>query len=225
MVIMAALIGRALSGKLSFTLMMWYRIHTTVKGENADMFVFKKAVAPFLLPPGIFILLLILSGAWFLKKKKLKAGVLNLSLGCLMWLTTIAPVANSLLRGLESGYDIPETPQGDVIILLGGGVYDQAPDLSGTGVPSEDAMARVVAAVRLQKRLNVPVIASGARCLSTSPRKRLLSNGLWSIWVFRRTRSSLKTTAGILLRMQNFQEKFVKKKALSSRLCSLPPII
>ena len=127
------------------------------------MFIFKKALVPFLLPPGIFILLLILSGAWFLKKKSFKAGVLNLALGCSMWLVTISPVSNTMLRGLESGFNLTKTLQGDVIILLGGGVYDKVPDLSGMGVPTEDAMSRVVSAVRLQKRLNVPVIASGGK--------------------------------------------------------------
>ena len=127
------------------------------------MFIFKKAVVPFLLPPGIFVLLLILSGAWFLKKRNVKAGVFNLALGCLMWLMTITPVSNTLLRGLESDFNIPEAPQGDVIILLGGGVYDKVPDQSGMGVPSGEAMSRVVAAVRLHKKLKVPVIVSGGK--------------------------------------------------------------
>jgi uncharacterized SAM-binding protein YcdF (DUF218 family) len=40
-------------------------------------------------------------------------------------------------------------------------VYDKVPDLSGIGAPSEEMIARLVTAVRLQKRLNVPVIISG----------------------------------------------------------------
>lgn len=127
------------------------------------MFIFKKAVVPFLLPPGVFVLLLMLSGAWFLKKNNFKTGLFNLALGCLMWLMTITPIANGLLRGLESGFSIPEALQGDVIVLLGGGVYDKVPDLSGMGVPSGEAMARVIAAVRLQRQLKVPVIVSGGK--------------------------------------------------------------
>lgn len=127
------------------------------------MFLLKKALTPFLLPPGIFILLLFFSGGWFLFKKKIKAGVFNFVIGSLMWLLAITPVSNAMLRGLESGFEIPTHLYGDVIILLGGGVYDKVPDFSGTGAPSSDAFARVVTAARLQKRLNVPVIVSGGQ--------------------------------------------------------------
>lgn len=78
-----------------------------------------------------------------------------------MWAFSTLPVADAMLNGLESDFRIPENPRGDVIILLGGGVYDNAPDLSGRGVPSEDMLGRIVTAVRLQKRLNIPVIISG----------------------------------------------------------------
>ncbi|HCZ11822.1 MAG TPA: YdcF family protein [Nitrospiraceae bacterium] len=87
--------------------------------------------------------------------------MVNLSIGIFMWLLSISPVADAMLRGLESDFKIPENPRGDVIILLGGGVYDKVPDLSGIGAPSEEMIARLVTAVRLQKRLNVPVIISG----------------------------------------------------------------
>ena len=50
---------------------------------------------------------------------------------------------------------------GDVIILLGGGVYDGVPDFSGIGRPSDRALPRVITAARLQKRLNLPVIVCG----------------------------------------------------------------
>ena len=68
-----------------------------------------------------------------------------------------------MLRGLESNLNLPRNPQGDVIILLGGGVYDKAPDLTGVGVPYQRVQAGIVTAVRLQKRLNVPIIVSGGK--------------------------------------------------------------
>ena len=113
------------------------------------------------MPPGIFIVLLVGFGIWFLLKKQWKAGMVNLSIGIFMWLLSISPVADTMIRGLESDFKIPENPRGDVIILLGGGAYDNAPDLTGVGAPSEEMLARLVAAVRLQKRLDVPVIISG----------------------------------------------------------------
>jgi uncharacterized SAM-binding protein YcdF (DUF218 family) len=88
------------------------------------MFIFKKVSTQFLLPPGIFIILLVGFGIWFLFKKQWKAGMVNLSIGIFMWLLSISPVADAMFRGLESDFRIPENPRGDVIILLGGGVYD-----------------------------------------------------------------------------------------------------
>ena len=127
------------------------------------MFALKKALTPFLLPPGLFMVLLFLSGLWFLYKKNIRAGGLNFIMGGLMWLLTLTPVSNIMIRGLESGMEIPKHLSGDVIILLGGGGYDKAPDFTGTGSLSSDALARVVTAVRLQKRFNVPIIVSGGQ--------------------------------------------------------------
>jgi len=127
------------------------------------LFMLKKTLIPFLLPPGIFIVLLVFSSVYFLFKKYWKAVIANLLIGCLMWSLSISPVSNAMLRGLESGFNVPRNPRGDVIILLGGGVYAEAPDLSGIGAPSADAIARIVTAVRIQKRLNIPVIVSAGR--------------------------------------------------------------
>jgi uncharacterized SAM-binding protein YcdF (DUF218 family) len=124
------------------------------------MFAFKKLVAPFLLPPGIFILILTVSGIFLLKKSR-KAGFLCIGVGVSLWLLSVSPVSNALMGGLESGLTIPANPRGDVIILLGGGIYEGVQDLTGIGAPSGDTLARIVTAVRLQKRLHIPVIVSG----------------------------------------------------------------
>lgn len=127
------------------------------------MFILKKVLSPFILPPGIFVLILLFTGFRFILKRYLKVGLVNLLLGMLLWLSSISPVSDAMFRGLEGGVKIPENPQGDVIILLGGGIYDGSPDISGIGVPSDGMMGRIVTAVRLQKKLNLPVIVSGGR--------------------------------------------------------------
>lgn len=124
------------------------------------IFIFKKALTPFLLPPGIFVTLLLLSGYVFFRRKKRKAARIHIILGLVLWAFTVVPVSDTLLRALESGIKIPESPKGDVIILLGGGVYDGATDLTGLGAPSDDTSARIITAVRLQKRFNIPIIVS-----------------------------------------------------------------
>ncbi|MBZ0155649.1 MAG: YdcF family protein [Alphaproteobacteria bacterium] len=124
------------------------------------MFLIKKIISPFLLPPGIFILVLLFSGFLFLRGKCRKAGVLNILLGVSLWLLSIAPVSDVLIGKLEAGFSLPENPKGDVIVLLGGGVYDNAPDMTGVGVPSEEMLGRIITAVRLQKKLRIPVVVS-----------------------------------------------------------------
>lgn len=125
------------------------------------MFILKKVLTPFLLPPGIFIISLIFTGVWFLHKKKWKAGIVVLIFGCFAWALSTAPVSDAMIKSLESEYGIPKNVEGDVIILLGRGVCDKAPDLTGLGVPSDGYFTRIVTAVRLQKRLNIPIIVSG----------------------------------------------------------------
>lgn len=127
------------------------------------MFIFKKALTPFLVPPGIFIVLLLFLGIWLLLKRQWRLGSINCLIGLFMWLLSISPVADLLHKGLEADFKIPEHPHGDVIILLGGGAHDKSQDLSGTGAPSEETLARIITGVRLQKRLNIPLIVSGGK--------------------------------------------------------------
>jgi len=125
------------------------------------MIIFKNVLTPFLLPPGIFISILIITGGWFLYKKNWKSGIVILIFGGFAWAFSIAPVSDAMIQGLESEYRIPKNVQGDVIILLGHGVFEEAPDLTGIGVPSGTYLTRIVTALRLQKKLNLPVIVSG----------------------------------------------------------------
>lgn len=125
------------------------------------MFILKKILTPFLMPPGIFIVLLICSGVWFSLRKQWKAGFLNCLIGIFMWALSLSPISDIMFRGLESDFKIPKNLHGDVIILLGGGVSDKAPDLTGVGTPSGEMLERTVTAVRIQKRLNVPIIVTG----------------------------------------------------------------
>lgn len=70
-------------------------------------------------------------------------------------------MADKLLGRLEAEFRIPKNPDGDVIVLLGGGVYDKVPDLTGSGAPTESMLARMVTAVRLQRQLHLPILISG----------------------------------------------------------------
>ena len=90
-----------------------------------------------------------------------------MTMGLLLWGMSLAPVANYLMKGLESGVTIPPVLRGDVIILLGGGANDNSPDLTGVGAPSDELVARLVTAVRAQKLTGLPVIVSGGAIRET----------------------------------------------------------
>ena len=130
--------------------------------------VIKKSITAFILPPGIFILLFILLSIVLFIKRKFRPALLSASLCILLWIFSIYPAADILLKGLESSYSIPKNPKGDVIVLLGGGVIEDAPDMTGVGAPSNGMYPRLVAAVRLHKMLKIPVIISGGKVFNKS---------------------------------------------------------
>ncbi|MBI2353771.1 MAG: YdcF family protein [Deltaproteobacteria bacterium] len=125
------------------------------------MFILKKCIAAFLLPPGILVLILLAAGLWSWRLRRRVTAVGALLLALLAWSLSTAQVSQMLMGRLERGFAIPRQPQGDVIVLLGGGLHDKVPDLTGSGAPSAGMMTRIVTAVRLQRRLDLPILVSG----------------------------------------------------------------
>jgi uncharacterized SAM-binding protein YcdF (DUF218 family) len=129
------------------------------------MYILKKLITAFILPPGIFILVMLLAGTFLLAFKRRLTGILLVLFGLLMWGLSISPVTDRMLTGLvrdiQSGTNLP---RGDVIVLLGGGVDDRLMDLSGKpGILPASLVDRLVTAARLAARLQVPIIVSGGR--------------------------------------------------------------
>lgn len=120
-----------------------------------------------------------------------------------MWVLSIAPVSDKLLRGLESDYTVPHNAKGDVIILLGGGVYGKAADLSGVGLPSGGALQRVVTAVRLYKKLGVPVIACSGQ---------VFEHGVAEAPILKRFLVDLGVPPGQVILEQNSRDTFENAK-------------
>lgn len=127
------------------------------------MFIFKKILSHFILPPGIFILILFFIGISLLIKRMWKNALMIFLTGSCLWLFSITPFSDFLYTWLESDLNTPKKPNGDVIILLSGGVYGKALDFTGKGVPKEDTLHRIITAVSLQKQLKLPIIVSGGR--------------------------------------------------------------
>jgi uncharacterized SAM-binding protein YcdF (DUF218 family) len=107
------------------------------------MFVLKKILAAFFMPPGLITLLLFLSAFFLRRKKAFLAARLNLVLGVIVWILSLFPVSDFLTRGLESDLPRPRVEEADVVIVLSG--YGE----------------RLGPGIQLQKRLGVPILFSG----------------------------------------------------------------
>lgn len=133
------------------------------------MFLLKKLISTFVLPPGLFIVLFLLCIYLMLNKKYYRAIVTAFLSTVIIYLLSIAPVANSFMRLVEvTNWNESELKSSDVIVLLGGGVSEGVIDISGIGIPSQDSTVRLVDAARLYKNYKLPIIVSGGSIFGSS---------------------------------------------------------
>ncbi|MBO6179250.1 MAG: YdcF family protein [Selenomonadaceae bacterium] len=128
------------------------------------MVYFLKFCASFVLPPGIFFLLLF--GISYYLYKKLRATKIALfifTVTFLFYLLSTNLVAGFLIGNLESVYEPPKSIEGDVIVMLGGGAFADTPDIDGEGTLCAAPSARLLTALRLYHKLKVPIILSGGQ--------------------------------------------------------------
>ncbi|RMH59673.1 MAG: YdcF family protein [Zetaproteobacteria bacterium] len=122
-----------------------------------------KLVGQWLLPPGVLAWLALLA---FVGWRRVWARVLVLFVAVSIWLLSVAPVQNALLRPLEQAQaplriEDPSWRQADAIVLLGGGTYESPPEYAGHDMPSKEAMLRTIYAARLARLSGLDVYASG----------------------------------------------------------------
>lgn len=129
--------------------------------DNAIFFC--KFAASWLLPPGIFLLALVylVRRLWKAAKRRLAAFVSSVAL--IMYLLSTPLISSLLVKELEGTYNPPENPTGDVIIMLGGGAFGDVPDIDGMGVLTSIPSSRLLTAVRLHKKLGLPILLSGGQ--------------------------------------------------------------
>lgn len=133
------------------------------------MVYFLKFCASWILPPGCIIVFLFLL-AWYAYKKhgtKDVAAALVL-IATVFYLLCTGFVAEKTLGALESYSTPPANPEGDVIIMLGGGAMPDSPDIDGEGALCASPANRLLTAVRLYKKLGVPLLVSGGQAYADS---------------------------------------------------------
>ncbi len=134
-----------------------------------QVFFISKLVDYLFLPPGTFIILLILAYVFFrMKKTRLFQVFLVVSI-VLLYLASIEPVKDALLFPLENRYPPyhvvstgPGTPRkAGYICILGGGISVSSPEEGGRGSPSGGALKRMVYGRRIAAETGLPVILAG----------------------------------------------------------------
>jgi uncharacterized SAM-binding protein YcdF (DUF218 family) len=113
------------------------------------MYIISKLFTYIFLPPGIFILLLILAG---LMVKKLKW--LFLGAGIVFYLLSITPIQNILLYPLEN-ISIPNKKAKIIVVLSGGS------NPNGILKTYPDAFKRLTYGIMLAKKYNLPLVFTG----------------------------------------------------------------
>ncbi|WNS46851.1 YdcF family protein [Paenibacillus sp. MMS20-IR301] len=131
------------------------------------MIYFIKFVYSFVLPPGIFVVLLLAMALWLWKKNRRPALTL-LAVTLLLYLSMTSFASDLLIGSLEKKYTQPAAVDGDVIVVLGGGAVSGTPDLDGAGNLSGPAANRLLTAVRLYRQSGLPVIFSGGQVFADS---------------------------------------------------------
>ncbi len=126
------------------------------------VFFVKFIYQTFLLPPGIFIIALLLI-AYFAHRKKLQLSKVLFGIAGVLYLLSIPLIGDSLIHSLEARYDPPSGISGDVIIMLGGGATLDTPNINGPGHLSGYSANRLLTCAQIYNKLDVPIIISGGQ--------------------------------------------------------------
>jgi len=130
-----------------------------------------KAISQLLLPPAVLILLAAIGLVGW--KRRWGRGLVALSL-LMLWLLSIEPVRDVLLSPLENRYPpfqitsiAPSShSESTVIVLLGGGIEENAPEYGGHDALSRYAMMRTVYAADLAQHTGLDIYTTGGAVLS-----------------------------------------------------------
>lgn len=123
------------------------------------IYVFK-FITNLILPPGCFIILLIILGVTQYKREK-KVPRLAILVAVLIYITSIPLTANFVIHSLEYKFSQTSKLDGDVIVMLGGGATLSSPDISGIGSLSGNSANRLLTTARLYNKTKLPIIISG----------------------------------------------------------------
>lgn len=165
----------------------------------------------FLLPPGLFILFLFGFGIWLIIKHNKMAGRITLILALALYLVSTPFISYPLLHSLETRYQPPTKPDGDVIVMLAGGATYDTPDIGGNGMLNGSGANRLLATARLQRMTGLPVILSGGNPVENNESeiamRQLIGLGIPGNNIIldetsRNTKENAENTKALLIKLQ-----------------------
>jgi uncharacterized SAM-binding protein YcdF (DUF218 family) len=182
------------------------------------MLYITKFIYGFLLPPGLFILLLLGLSIWLYRQHRWE-GKLLLLITIGLYVFSIPYIGDRLIHSLEKRYEPPHELKGDVIVMLGGGATADTPDITGPGHLSGSAANRLLTAARLYRETKLPIIVSGGSVFSdTGIEAEIAKRQLMDLGV---PKESIITEAKSL----NTKQNALNTKAIMDRLKLKHPIL
>ena len=148
------------------------------------MFILSKLFTFLFLPPGIFVVFILIGIILFLLNRK-KAGIVILTLtAILIYLLSIEPVKDRILLPLENAFPYPGKAElnCEAIVVLGGGKISHSPAEEMKAAVTPQVAKRLYTAFKVWKVVNKPLIVSGGRVFKedvepeSSAMKRFLTN-------------------------------------------------
>lgn len=142
-----------------------------------------KFIYGFVLPPGIFVVFLLIVGILLYRREKTIAKLL-LIIAFLFYVCIIPLTGKVLIQSLEQRYNPPSQIKGDVIVMLGGGATLDTPNFDDKGQIYSEAANRLLTVLRLYQKTNLPILLSGGQVYSDSgneaeiAKRELLSLGV-----------------------------------------------
>lgn len=133
--------------------------------------------ASWILPPGLFVVLLIVL-TFYLSRVNFKLSLIVGFWTLIFYLMCTGFVADKTMGWLEQKYPPPtqvELNSADVIIMLGGGAIRDSQDVDGEGTLCASPANRLLTAVRLQKILDLPILLSGGQVYSDSGAEAMIA--------------------------------------------------
>lgn len=124
-------------------------------------FVIQKIVLSLMLPPAS-LLLLILSGLLLLRWRRTAGRALLASGIILLYVLSLDPIANGLIRPLEAAYRpfSGTAARLDAVVVLGGGVNDLS-WVPAPPAPSGQSLERLVNGIYQARTLRLPLVIAG----------------------------------------------------------------